>query len=193
MGKDAFAGRSLEKGDVEVGTATRKARRRKSLREQLQEIVHDYMREFGVDAVDLETVAEWAVSRGLYRREPANIIRRCKSELSRAMRAEHFLDPQGREVRLMHAARLPFGDDGSIVVWADIRRAKPHHMEISFQQRRHGIVRDALQHKIDVASYNDNNQYGASLSLFDYNINKDLAELEAPSDYPDENPEDAQG
>ena len=33
---------------------------RKSLREQLQEIVHDYMRKFGVDAVPLDTVAEWA-------------------------------------------------------------------------------------------------------------------------------------
>jgi hypothetical protein len=33
---------------------------RKSLREQLQEIVHDYMRKFGVDAVALDTVAEWA-------------------------------------------------------------------------------------------------------------------------------------
>ena len=165
-------------------------RTRKSLREQLQDIVHDYMRKFGVDSVDLDTVAEWAVGEGRYRREPANLVRRCKSELGRAMRAEHFTDAQGREVRLMHAARLPFGDDGSIVVWADIRKAKPHHMEISFQQRRHGIVRDALQHKIDVSSYNDNNAYGATLSLFDYNINKDLLELEAPTEYPDENPDE---
>ena len=166
---------------------------RKSLREQLQDIVHDYMRTFGVESVDLETVAEWAVGEGRYRREPANLVRRCKSELSRAMRAEHFTDPQGREVRLMHPARLPFGDDGNIVVWADIRRAKPHHMEISFQQRRHGIVRDALQHKIDVSSYNDNNRFGATLPLFDYNINKDLLELEAPTDYPAENPDDQSG
>jgi hypothetical protein len=171
-------------------TRATKPRKRKSLREQLQDIVHDYMREFGVDSVDLDTVAEWAVEAGRYRREPATMVRRCKSELSRAMRAEHFTDPQGREVRLMHAARLPFGDDGSIVVWADIRKAKPHHMEISFQQRRHGIVRDALQHKTDVTSYNENNKYGAVLSLFDYNINKDLAELEASTEYPDENPDD---
>lgn len=167
-----------------------KTRSRKSLREQLQDIVHDYMRQFGVDSVDLETVAEWAVTAGRYRREPMSLVRRCKGELSRAMRSEHFTDQQGRDVRLMHAARLPFGEDGSIVVWADIRKAKPHHMEISFQQRRHGIVRDALQHKIDVGSYNDNNTFGATLSLFDYNINKDLAELEAPTDYPEENPAD---
>jgi hypothetical protein len=178
-----------EKGLIVVRTKNGRHHNHKSLREQLQGIVHDYMREFGVEAVDLDTVAGWAVEAGRYRREPASLVRRCKSELSRAMRAEHFTDAQGREVRLMHAARLPFGEEGSIVVWADIRKAKPHHMEISFQQRRHGIVRDALQHKTDVASYNDNNTYGVSLPLFDYNINKDLAELEAPGEYPDENPE----
>ena len=171
-------------------TRGRRPTSRKSLKEQLQEIVHDYMRVFGVDAVDLETVAEWAVEAGRYRRQPSSMVRRCKAELSRAMRAEHYTDPQGRDVRLMHPARLPFGDDGSIVVWADIRKAKPNHMEVSFQQRRHGIVRDAFQHKIDVVSYSENNPYGARLPLYDYNINKDLAELEASADYKDENPED---
>jgi hypothetical protein len=172
-----------------VSFKTRRKRARKTLREQLQAIAHDYMDEFKVDSIDLDTVAQWAVSRGRYRREPASLVRRCKSELSRALRAEHYMDPQGREIRLMHPARLPFGDT-NIVVWADIRKAKPTHMQISLQQRRHGMAYDAVQHKLDWASYNDNNQFSVKLPMFDYNLNKDLEELDAPDEYSDENPDD---
>lgn len=162
---------------------------RRPLREQLQSIIHDYMKEFGSESIDMETVAEWAVETGRYRREPVSIIRRCKQELSRACRAERFVDPQGREVRRMHPARLPFGDDDTIVIWADITKAKPAHMRISFQQRRQSMVGDAKQHHTDVESYNDNNPYGVTLPLFNYNLDTDLAELEMPTEYPDTKPD----
>jgi hypothetical protein len=122
---------------------------RRSLKEQLQSIVDDYMRETGVESFAMESVAEWAVARGRYRREPISIVKRCKQELARACRAAHYTDPQGRFVRRMHPAKLPFGEDDSIVVWADITKAKPNHMRVSFQQRRQAIVSDAKQHRTE--------------------------------------------
>lgn len=66
-----------------------------------------------------------------------------------------------------------------------------NHTSDSHQQLsdKPGMVQ---QHKTDVSSYNENNAFGAVLPLYDYNINKDLAELEAPTEYKDENPEDSE-
>jgi hypothetical protein len=74
--------------------------------------------------------------------------------------------------------------------WADIIKAKPDHMRLSLTLRRNGIVADAWHHLLDTRSYNDNNMYGAQLPLFDYDINKDIAEKELPENWPEENPEE---
>lgn len=156
----------------------------KSFQKRMQSFVHEYMQEHGVTTVELEEVAEWAVKTGRYQRQPLSIVKQCKRELSQALRVEYFTDPQGREVRKMHPVRIKDADGEQMVLWADIEGASPNHMRVSFQQRRQGILSDCGQHKTDVASYNDNNRFKASL-MFDYDFSADLQELELPTKYPD--------
>lgn len=160
-----------------------------------QKIVHEYMDEHGTSAVDAEKAAEWAIETGRWARKPPTALQLCKRDLSRAMRSEYMTDPQGRAVRRMHPARYPRkGDDGAqsswLTIWADLFKAPPEHMRVSLQQRRRGILADARQHKIDAESYNDNNVHGTKLQLFDYNLNPDLEEMELPTTYGDEKPEE---
>ncbi len=54
-------------------------------------------------------------------------------------------------------------------------------MQVSFQQRRQGIVGDCRQFKTDVDSYNDANPAEEPVQIvFDFTM--DLAELEAADD-----------
>jgi hypothetical protein len=159
-----------------------------SYRQRLQNIVHDYMKEHHVESVDLEVVAEWAITAGRYRKQPISLAKQCKRELARACREEYYTDPQGRDVRRMHPARFPF-TGGQMVLWADITKARPNHMYVSLQQRRNGILFDCRQHKTDADSYNENNRFNAALPLFDYNFATDLEELTLPTEYPNEKPE----
>lgn len=47
-------------------------------------------------------------------------------------------------------------DGAQLVLWADMRTATHQHMSLALQQRRHQIVGDCRQLKMDVDSYNDN-------------------------------------
>jgi len=156
---------------------------RRSFQKKMQELVHEYMRIHDVVEVELEQVARWAVDTGRYQRQPQGIVQQCKRELGQAVRAEYYTDPQGRDVRKMHPVRVKDPDGEQMVIWADIQFAKPNHMRVSFQQRRLGILADCKQHKTDVDSYNDNNEYHVQL-LFDYDFNTDLEEGSLPTDYP---------
>lgn len=160
----------------------------RTLREQLQGMVHEYMQEHNVSEVDLDEVADWAVSTGRYQREPIGIVKQCRAQLSEACRSEHFMDPQGRDVRSMHPVRIVEGSR-QMVFWADFRTARPGHMRLSFQQRRQAILADCRAHKVDVDSYNDNNSFDVKLPLFSYNFDRDLREMNLPKDYPEDRPE----
>src|SRR5262245_24237065 len=103
------------------------------------------MEEHHVEAIDLESVAEWAVQTGRYHRPPISMVKQCKRELARACREEYYTDPQGREVRRMHSARFDFEEGKQMRLWADITTAKPGHMRVSFTQRRGAIRADCRQ------------------------------------------------
>jgi hypothetical protein len=152
-------------------------------------MVHDYMEEHAVSEVDLDEVAAWAVSTGRYQRQPINIVKQCRLQLSEACRSEHFKDPQGRDVRQMHPVRI-YDGDRQMVFWADFRTAEPRHMRLSFQQRRQAILADCRAHKVDIESYNDNNAFQVRLPLFSYNFDADITEMDLPTEYRDEKPKD---
>jgi hypothetical protein len=64
------------------------------------------------------------------------------------------------------------------MLWDDISTAPRQHMQMSFQHRRHGIVGDCRQMKIDLDSYNDTHPDDEPIQMiFDFTM--DLAELEA--------------
>lgn len=165
-------------------TSTRPTRK-----EYFQKAVHAYMQEFGVTEVDPDEVAKWMCDTRKYEETPYSIVKRCKQELSRAMKDEMIVDPQGRDVRRMHCIRFRVAGETKSL-WAPIYDAKPEHMRLSLQQRRRGIRGEVLQHHTDFTSYNDNNNSGAQLELFDYDFNKDVAEHSMPTDYPDDKPDD---
>lgn len=93
------------------------------------------------------------------------------------MREEHYIDAQGRRVRLNHAARMLLGESQQ-TFWDDIRNASRTHMQVSFQQRRNQIVGDCIQLKTDMDSYNDNTNTGMPIQMV-FDFTKDLEEAEA--------------
>ena len=162
--------------------------KKKSFTQRMQEMAVEFMNEHGVDSFDLEEVAMWACQTQRYQRPPLGIVAQCKRELADALRVQKHIDPQGREVRQMHPVRLQ--EKGhQMVIWADIRKAKPQHMRLSLAQSRQGIRACCIAHNSITESYNDNNHFSATLDLFDYNFNPDIAENKMPTDYPDEAPD----
>jgi tRNA U54 and U55 pseudouridine synthase Pus10 len=162
-------------------------RSKKSFSQQMQELAQEYMDIHNLESFDLEEVSIWACSTGRYQRRPMTMVQQCKRELSDALRIQKYTDLQGREVRKMHPVRLK-QQGAQMVIWADIEKAKPQHMRVSLAQSRQGILADCIAHNTIAESYNDNNHYDATIELFDYNFNPDIAEKKLPTDYPDEAP-----
>ena len=146
-----------------------------TLKKQLQRITHEYMREHGVDYIDLHEVAEWAIRTNRWEPQKSALIRQCKELLGTALREEYFTDSQGRRVRAMHViVKDKNGKQTSI--WGDMRTADRSHMALSFQQRRRQIVGDCRQLKMDIDSYNENYNKGPWIQTsfdFTYDLEED--------------------
>ncbi len=155
----------------------------------LQEICRDYMKVHGVDSVDPDEVAMWAISTGRWEERPYSAVKRCRRELVDAMRLEHFEDPQGRDVRRMHPVRVLRGENYTFD-WCDIYKMSAKKWKASQNLRRDGVLGVLKQMKTDCESWNENNVHGAQLSLFNPDFTEDLAEMDQPDDFwPDEDPE----
>lgn len=144
--------------------------------EQLQAIANKYGAAGMPWPATARQIAAWAIDQGLWRPHPTDLINQCAEQIARAMREEYIIDPQGRSVRAKHVARIE-QDGEQLMLWADIRTAPRRHMEIAFQQRRHQIVGDCRQLKLDVDSYNQNMSGSDPIQMcFDFTL--DLEELE---------------
>jgi hypothetical protein len=135
-----------------------------SYSEQLQRIVSQYIDAEQPWPTTTRHIAAWAIRTQIWRPQPSDLIDQCADQLSRAMREEYIRDPQGRTVRVKHAARVERNGQQT-TLWADIRTASAEHMEIAFQQRRQQIVGECKQLKTDVDSYNDNANAGQPIQL----------------------------
>jgi hypothetical protein len=165
--------------------------RRKSIKRQLQSLAHDYMRENDLDEIDLDEVTDWLIRTDQYKRKPITLHQQCKLDLARALKAERFTDENGNEIRRNHAIRIKSKDSSQqMVLWVDIKTAKPKPMRLSLQQRRLAILADCYRHSLDTEWYNEHNVHKGQVPLFDYDFNKDLEEKKLPTDYPEENPDD---
>lgn len=122
-------------------------------------------------------VAAWAIRKGLWSPQPADIIAQCAEDLSRALREEYHTDAKGRRVRSKHAVRTTQGGK-QLTLWADMRTAPRPHMELAFAQRRQQIVGDCVQLKRDVDSYNDSHSEQPPIQLV-LNFADDVAEADA--------------
>jgi hypothetical protein len=143
-----------------------------SYSESMQQIVNEYRKAEETWPATSRMVAAWAVRNKRWQPQESTVIDQCAAHLSRAMREEYITDQQGRRVRAKHAAT--FRSEGEQqTLWADIRSASYAHMELAFQQRRRGVVADCRQLKVDVDSYNENNQNGGHFQLsldFTYDV-----------------------
>lgn len=143
--------------------------------ELLQDIVHKYRAADQPWPATAREMAQWAIQQKLWLPEPSAIVSQCADQLARAMRDEYITDSQGRRVRAKHAAFISEGGE-QFVLWADIRTAPHKHMTIAFQQRRHQIVGDCRQLKVDLDSYNQNRTPDQPIQMiFDFTL--DLEEL----------------
>jgi hypothetical protein len=144
---------------------------------QMQRIVQEYRVAGEPWPTAARNIADWAILSGRWEMPAAAIRRRCADDLAAAMREEYYTDPKGRRVRVLHPAPL-FVDGQREMIWDDIRTAARPHMQLSFQNRRQGIVGDCRQFKIDVDSYNEGHADQEPIQIV-FNFENDLAELEA--------------
>ena len=125
--------------------------------------------------------------------EAEEVLRRL---LSRALRNEYIVDPQGREVRKHHPVITEVKTADGIKkqsAWYTIFDAQPEKMRASLQLRRRAALADVMQLKFDFDSYNENNRQGDSLAPMDFDFNKDIDELSQPVTYPSEAPNENDG
>jgi len=148
--------------------------------EQMQRLFRQYQAEVGITGpTTLKDVGVWAIGKRLWQPQPEAVLRQFSADMGKALREEYYNDPQGRRVRTKHPARLPSSEEGEqiVMVWDDIRVATREHMQLSFQQRRHGVVADCHQLKIDVESFNDNRNPGEPIQI-SFDFRADMEELE---------------
>jgi hypothetical protein len=147
---------------------------------QMQKIVDDYRVAGESWPAAAKSMAAWAIKTGRWELPRSAAVDQCAEDLASAMREEYFVDRKGRRVRSLHPATTRNGRDQT-VLWDDIRTAPRMHMQMSFQQKRKGIVADCYRLKTDVDSYNDARPDEEPIQMiFDFNM--DLAEIEAADD-----------
>ena len=153
-------------------------RKNTSKTEMLQKLVEQYRKIHKVSSVNVNDVAAWAIRTKAYEPQPSSRMRLLAREISHALREVFFTDSQGRRVRKKHAQRiLKEGKCEQMVLWHDITEASRPQMQAAFQQRRHGVVMDCRQLKIDVDSYNENYNRSVTIQMC-FDFEEDLLDLE---------------
>jgi hypothetical protein len=139
--------------------------------------------------LDPRKVASWAYDTGMWRPKetpPKEVLRR---KLCRALRHQYVHDPQGREVRANFATieevETPDGPK-RMSKFYPIFKAPPEVVRQALALDRRQALTTAVQMKIDFDSYNDNNEFGATLPPLDLDFNRDIEEMSLPHIY---NPE----
>src|SRR4029453_11848504 len=106
------------------------------------------MKEKNVTDVAPDELTTWAIENGRVQRERDSHFRQTKKRLVKAMRSEHYIDPQGREVRKMVAIRLKIkGDQRQQSLWFELLEARPKKATVALSQMRRGLVSSARKHK----------------------------------------------
>lgn len=156
--------------------------------EYFRQCNREYMLEHGVTEVDPDKVSEWMVQTGRFSEAPISPARRCRKELVRALKEEVAVDPQGRSYRVNQAVPITIKGETK-TFWGNIFDLKPKHMRMSLAVRMRQIEGAVARHHTDTSSYNDNNKHGGQIPLFDYDLNRFIAEKDQPTDYPDSPPD----
>lgn len=147
-----------------------------SYKEKINRIEEQYRAAGGKWPASAAEVAEWGVSTGRLEMGRGAIIRRFAEEIAQIWRDQYMDDPQGRRVRVKHAARYTI-DGVQTWLWDNMPTASHKHMELSFQNKRQQIVMDCHQLKLDVDSYNENFNKGRKIQMI-FDFRDDLVEID---------------
>ncbi|MCH8190916.1 MAG: hypothetical protein IIC80_06130 [Chloroflexi bacterium] len=126
------------------------------------------------------SIAVWALNKKLWQPRLEDLLKEAARDFSDAMRNEYITDPQGRQVRVKHAARVK-RDGRQTTLWGDWN-SSAQFMQVSFAQRRRLVVGECNQLKMDVDSYNENANQESQLEM-SFNFEPDLAEKAAVREF----------
>ncbi len=141
---------------------------------QLQRIAEAYYEAGEPWPASSRAIVQWGREHDMLALREADILGKLADDMSRALRQEYFIDPQGRNVRAKHCARMKVNGEQQ-ALWDDLRTADRDFMHVSTQQRRQQIVGDCRQLKRDVDSFNENHNFGDPIKMvFDFTY--DVAE-----------------
>jgi hypothetical protein len=136
--------------------------------------------------LDPKRVAGWAWGKGIWRpieTAPEEVLRR---KLSRALRHTYVTDPQGREVRanvaVIEEVMTPDGPK-RMARFYPLFKASAEVMRQQLALDRKQALATVHQMKLDFDSWTDNNERGEVLAPLDLDFNKDIEEMDLPSDY----------
>ncbi len=121
--------------------------------EQLQNVWRAYELENENVPSTARDVVAWGVSRRLLQIPVIDPLIRLAEDMSRALREEYRVSPDGMLYRANHAVRVTRGGV-QYTFWADIDNAPRSHMENAFAQRRKQVIGDCFQLRVDVDVYN---------------------------------------
>lgn len=146
-------------------------------KEQIRGLVAEYRAAGGRWPATAREMATWAYTEGRWRQHPGEAIKLLAEHIARALHDEYYTDPQGRRVRTKHSARKRGIDGKQLDLWDDIRTGSREHFELAFQQKRHQMVGEAFQLKVDVDSFNENRSPDNPIQL-NLNLTNDVTEME---------------
>ena len=139
-----------------------------SFEKQLLKFIDEY-REINDGEKTAREIAAWLLHEKKCQPTPQEAIDILTRHVSRAMRGQFSIDPDGRKVRQKHAVRRNIENSGGGVMlqtfWQDMELATPQFMYESFQQRRGTLADGAWQLDQDVTSYNKFHNKGAPLQI----------------------------
>ena len=144
--------------------------------EKLQAAFKQYEVEHDHEPTGTRPVVEWAVREGLLELPEMNPMDILAGKMAHALRVETAVDAQGRRYRVNHAVKI-MKDGVQKTFWGIMGFAPHNHMQITFAQRREGIVSDCVKLKTDVDAYNSQATDEVDIQL-ELDFTDDVAERE---------------
>jgi hypothetical protein len=132
--------------------------------EQLQRIWRQFEEENGDIPVTTREAVAWGVKMGLIVAPEADPLAQLAEDMARALREEYRTDKYGRKYRVNHAVRKSKAGV-QYTFWGRMDAQPRPFMEMSYGQRRKGIIGDCFQLKTDVDVYNDKNPQNEPIPL----------------------------
>lgn len=148
----------------------------RSKNEFLLDIYRQYQKAGHEPPFNLNDVARWAITNGLWAQRPEAVVKQCAQQLAGAMSIEYFEDAHGNRIRAKHAVVRSEGPL-QYAIWDDIRTADHKFVTMALQQRRKHILGECKQLKNDADYYNAHRDPPKQIEIV-FNFEVDLEEIE---------------